>query len=157
MSLRHFPCMFGLIAILVWPPLVRAAGAANAGRSVANEEKTCQVTLPPDWKDDSIQGFFDGPGDPFAPGAMSGFVTSLPKTNLAQSHQTDPRVKVIEDSPQRYWFEFIDPKHPHPIQFTADVPGKHGDVCSFVISFDDRNARDQQIVHRIAQSLRALP
>lgn len=131
-----------------------AATAVAADQIVVDRKNACQMTVPGDWK---IATMLKGSAS--SPDNMDSVIMS--STSQGQSlndakgvmQQMYKPVKVLEDSAQRFWYEYTPPNNQNgkTRAWYVGIPVK-GNVCGAQITMKDGN---ETMAKRIAMSVKA--
>lgn len=133
--------------------LATGATLATGEQHIHSHKGTCQVTVPSDWKQNSmLKSMASAPGKAVTVVVTSseGFTALADVKPIIQSSLVP--VKTIEDTSQRLWYQYKgDGKG---IGWYVGVPGK-GVICGAQISF--KNAAQADLARKIALSVRPAP
>lgn len=134
--------------------LSTAAAALAADQIVVDRKNACQMSVPADWK---IDAFIKSSAS--SPDKMESAIVS--STNRGQSlndakgvmQQMYKPVKVLEDSAQRFWYEYVPPNNQNgkTRAWYVGIPLK-GNVCGAQITMKDGN---EALAKTIAMSVKA--
>ena len=134
--------------------LSTAAAAITADQIVVDRKNACQMSVPADWKASSILK-----GSASSPDKMDSVIMS--STSQGQSLNDAKTVmqgiykpvKVLEDSAQRFWYEYVVPNNQNgkTRAWYVGIPVK-GNVCGAQITMKDGN---EAAAKNIAMSLKA--
>lgn len=143
--------MLMLLAIPVFAVFVAGNASAAGGQRILSSKKTCQLTVPNDWKvgNKYLHSFANSPDKTLGAIISSGGDdTTLSEAKSIMESAYKP-VKILEDSPHRLWYEYQGPNE--GFGYYVGVPGRQNNVCGAQITF--KHAGDADKLKPIALSV----
>ena len=145
------PSIIAVLAVIG----ILAAGLVHAADQTIVAKGRCQMTVPADWKADSLLKTEVTSPDKSASAVLS---SPNPPFTLAEVkpvvQQSLKPTKSIEDSAQRLWYAY-ETSYAQGTGWYVGVPGKDGHICAAQISF--KSAAQEALARNVALSIRPTP
>ncbi|HWU75577.1 MAG TPA: hypothetical protein VN043_03670 [Rhodanobacter sp.] len=131
------------------------AGLAHAADQTIVAKGRCQMTVPANWKADSLLKTEVTAPDKSASAVLSSPNPSFTLAEVKPMVQASLKpVKSIEDSAQRLWYAY-ETSYGQGTGWYVGVPGKNGHICAAQISF--KSAPEEALAKKIALSIKPMP